>query len=838
MMQCTTDKNQLFDLMAHGALVLTPNNRLSAALEQEFFKKANAYSVKKPKCLPYSTALALAFEEFIFHTPEFNHPILLSTSQCQHLWRRLIQSHPTIVYSEGLLHEVMQAWEQCQQWQISFENPHFKTTAQTRLFQQWWQKVQEQLGQMNLITQHQLPAYLMQSGLSFWNQTVVWVCFDSFTPTQLSLQEYLAQLGVAQTVYDLAESTTTARLFAASSSKDEFEQIIAFLHQKLQSGEERIGLVVPELQQQWRPLQRLMHDHFDPALVDVSLGQSLADFPLVAHALVWLQLNTQTLTRHQAALFLQSPYLAHAQEEFLERSHYLQDSHLLQTHTLSLKCFTDELTAHAPKLSFLLQQLNNYPEKTSTQEWANIFQERLNGLGFPGNSGLNSENYQCFQRFLSVFDEFRQLAVISPQLKAHEALSSFVQLARSTIFQPQKTKARIQISGLLEASGCEFESLWIMGLHDQCLPQKVRLSAFIPLHLQRDLQMPHSLASRELLLAKQLLNRLRNASKNLVFSYPALQGDNPYLACTLIADTPAFQKLPPIQSHEDDLVVLDYEEQYLIPLVHQEQISGNTALLANQAKCPFKAFAEHRLKAKPEPKTRDGLDNKERGKILHKAMELIWKKIRTQECLVALSPSALASHIDNALETLLEAIEDSVIKEVEYKRLKKIVMHCLEWEKNRPAFKVSALEHSYSISLAGLNFQVRVDRLDDVCDKKWVIDYKSTLPNTKPWLEERPKEPQMLLYALLDEAINTLVLLELKSKGVACSGLSEVAQAIPGITSLKGQETWEEQRSKWKDQLHVLADEFQKGHCPPQPSHPSLCQTCDFQSLCRFQAID
>jgi len=66
-------------------------------------------------------------------------------------------------------------------------------------------------------------------------------------------------------------------------------------------------------------------------------------------------------------------------------------------------------------------------------------------------------------------------------------------------------------------------------------------------------------------------------------------------------------------------------------------------------------------------------------------------------------------------------------------------------------------------------------------------------------------------------------------------GFSEEKLNISGITPLKKEETWTEYRELWKRQLTDLAQEFQEGHCPPQPAHLTICQHCDFQNLCRFQ---
>lgn len=273
----------------------------------------------------------------------------------------------------------------------------------------------------------------------------------------------------------------------------------------------------------------------------------------------------------------------------------------------------------------------------------------------------------------------------------------------------------------------------------------------------------------------------------------------------------------------------------------EEHIYGGTAILSNQAKCPFKAFAEHRLRAKTSLQTTDGLDNKERGQIIHKVMELLWQKLENQHNLLHLANDILEQYIDGAIHTALASLKkhcDSFpdsIREVEYARLKRMVHTCLEWEKQRPPFTIAAIEQSYTINLAGLDFQVRVDRMDQVEDKKWVIDYKSTLPASKPWNEERPKESQLLLYALLDEQINTLLLLQLKAGKISCAGLSEEKYSISGISPLKKEETWTECKDLWQKQLTDLAKEFQDGHCVPQPAHLTICQQCDFQNLCRFQ---
>lgn len=65
----------------------------------------------------------------------------------------------------------------------------------------------------------------------------------------------------------------------------------------------------------------------------------------------------------------------------------------------------------------------------------------LKDVRVPGDYGLNSENYQCLNRFITLFDELRQLAVFNSYLTKTEALETLYHLAQYTIFQAQKQRA-------------------------------------------------------------------------------------------------------------------------------------------------------------------------------------------------------------------------------------------------------------------------------------------------------------------------------------------------------------------------------------------------------------
>lgn len=833
-------KQELFALIKAGATAITPNNRLSNQLLHDYFLEQSSIIEDKPLCLPYQSFLRDRYNKVRHLHANVIHPLLLNQFQQRHLWREIINRQDNYPCNEGLIQEIETAWTHCQHWQVDMENPVFSFTPQTRQFQQWQQLFQQTLTQMNAMTEEQLADYLMSYKEVFNTQTVIWICFDDFTPQQKALQQLFDEQGCQQIYYDFMPSPPNTQCYAALDCQDEQLQMIEWLKRCIVEGEKRIGVVIPDLEAQYHSIQRLLQRHIPPEQFSISLGKPLTDYSLVTHALTWLGLNKTVIDNHQARLLLYSPYLLGAKSEFLARSQVMHSNKILQEANIPTDSFIHELNAKAPKLSHLLNKLTDYPAQATPEVWINEFKNRLIALGFPGEYPLNSSSYQCFQRFIGLFDEFLQLSIINPLMNAQTALDALYNLAKSTIFQTRQPTTPIQISGLLEASGCSFDSVWVCGLTDQCLPQKTKLSAFIPLDLQRDLQMPHAVATRELQFAQQLLQRLQRGSQKSVFSYPCLTGDMPNMPSPLIVNCPNFiaEQRPPTTA----TALCHYEEEYLLPLKPIEAATGGTSLLANQAKCPFRAFAAHRLHATSEPTGSNGPDLAERGQIIHRIMELLWKEIGSQQHLNAMTGLELNALIDTSIQSALmpyvhtrQQSFSPLVQDVELTRLRRLITACLDWEKQRPPFTIEALEKTFTIHLSGIEFRVRIDRMDQTSSgKKWVIDYKTSIPAVKPWNEERPEAPQLLLYALLDENINALLFLQLKAGRLTCSGLSEESLPLKGVTGLKKQERWSEKQQQWHEQLSHLASEFSTGFCPPKPNRTSTCEHCDFQNLCRI----
>lgn len=840
----------IYESLKNSAFVITPNNRLSQQIIEDFanleITNQAQVSIDKPECLPYQLFLKKLYANICEKFPDNNHPILLTKLQEKFLWQRTLK----IDTQDGFLQEIYDAWIRCTNWQINLNDELFNYNDQTIFFKNICLEFKTQLKKLNAITEEQIVNYIqpfLMQDKTFAKTKMIWMCFDNYTPVQIKLQDILKKTQSLQLHFDLPDIASEPKKYEALDNKEEIVQIINWLKKRLELGDKRIGVVVPGLQEQSQSLQRQIQNEIGKEKFNISLGKSLLQFPLIAHAIAFLNFNNQIISHDLLRLIINSPYLGFSKEEFLIRNRLIAQHEILQEPFISLKNLQKILKKHSPKLSELITNITPYPKSASVYEWSLLFKRRLKNLDFPGEYPLNTLTYQCFQRLLNLFDEFLQIGLIQPVLTQNEALSIIHELANLTIFQLQKSNCEIQILGMLEASGCSFDSLWIGGLTNQCLPQKTKLSPFIPATIQKTYKMPHALPERELKLAEQTLKRLYNATnEQCIVSYPKLIGELTNMPSPLIANLSIYNAEKIHDEPTNNLEV--YFDDYKLPVLENEKIKGGTQILANQAKCPFRAFAIHRLQAKEPYKIQEGINALSRGKIIHRILELFFKDIPNQQALINLTNDDINKKISASIEDALTPwiqnesyLLPKVMREVEFKRLTNLLKEAINWEKERRAFNIKSLEETFNVEIGKLKIKVRVDRIDLIYDEnghatQMVIDYKTKLPQKKPWLDDRPEEPQLLLYALLDKEIKTLSLVELNKGQITCSGLSENDLDIKGIKKIPKEKNWQDYQKQWQEVLNNLAQEFIAGICTPTPKREEICSNCWVRGICRIDS--
>jgi ATP-dependent helicase/DNAse subunit B len=135
-----------------------------------------------------------------------------------------------------------------------------------------------------------------------------------------------------------------------------------------------------------------------------------------------------------------------------------------------------------------------------------------------------------------------------------------------------------------------------------------------------------------------------------------------------------------------------------------------------------------------------GLSAMDRGTLVHRVLEPLWKNLQTQARLLAMPVEELdaliRTSVENSLAECVAKQEHSPalasFRQLEQRRLEDLVRRWLEVEKGRPPFTVIQSEAARKASVAGLILELRVDRIDRYDNgpsdnaTHAIIDYKTS----------------------------------------------------------------------------------------------------------------
>ena len=177
---------------------------------------------------------------------------------------------------------------------------------------------------------------------------------------------------------------------------------------------------------------------------------------------------------------------------------------------------------------------------------------------------------------------------------------------------------------------------------------------------------------------------------------------------------------------------------------------------------------------------------------------------------------------------------------LESARLEKLLSLWLEEEKMRPHFTVIATEKRLEVDFAGLHFKITIDRIDKLDDgSELIIDYKTGLAHISDWFSERPDEPQMPLYcSVYNHDIQAIAFAKVNLQKIGLEGVGALHDDWPAIkrltlTTIEGDDPWQQQKALWRQQLTLLAEEFKQGYAAVTPKE-GACDYCSLPSLCRI----
>lgn len=867
------------ELLAGGATLVSANNRLARHLSAKYAESRAIEGVtawETPDILPLGAWLNRSFERLREDNQVTG--LLLDPHQQRLIWERQVQHSPV---ADGLLRPdaaaglAAEAWHRLCTWNLTLEDIGPSTNRETRAFVEWAQGFVRDCDHHEWVDSARLPSKIAEcisQGTLPLPPALILAGFEMLPPAIGSLLTALADQGCR--LYELQPPRYENRRWRMSLPDATSELTAAAswaVHRLSDNPKARLGIVIPDLAHRRTEVIALLDsllqadratDPVEPSRrgYNLSLGAPLIEAPVTNDALLMLRLIHSGLDFGQVSTLLRSPFLGDGESEYAARSALdgmlrEQPDRRTRAHRL-LRLAGDSCPSLSRRLISAMKGFEESPVSPSI--WSKRFRETLATLGWPGERGADSTEYQQAQRFRDLVDQFPVLTRVTSSMDASKALSILTDMARETTFQPEtENGTAIQVLGLLEADGQSFDGLWITGLSDQQFPASGEPNPLLPVALQRSHGMPQASAEQTLSFSRLLLDRLLGAAPEVIVSWPRRDGDRELLPTAMILDLenltfeetgiPLLEK--PAACWQGSQPLAAVPDLTGIPIPDDTRISGGTRLLFDQAACPFRAYARHRLFAstlgdpetEPSPLTR--------GNLLHLALEAFWCSVVDQQRLLAFDDDALGRQISNAVEQALErggADLSVASRNLERRRLERRLNTWLHIERQRAPFTVMDTEKRNEVEIGGLRVVVQTDRIDHLDDERQIIiDYKSGHAQRDGWFGDRLFEPQLPLYAVTanDTAIAGVAFAKLKPGDLRFVGTAEDKDLLPGVRALASDSRsgelndWQDLLTHWNERLVDLASEIRQGLAPVAPQKNDACAYCDLADLCRIAIL-
>lgn len=884
----TFELNQFLNDLDRDQIILTPNSRLRRWLLKCLGAGDNSVQ-KTPSVFAIQDWIIELWRQLQDQGWE---PItqlkVISANSRLKLWRDIIlnaEVSQSMINPELLAKQADQAYTTLQQWCLDLSALGEYQAEDNDVFVSWARQFEIQCQALQFISNEDRIVQIQtafEQGQLAQLPSIDLLAFDDVSPL---LQQLLKSASNSGTHLKVQQKNNRSKLLAFDNRQLELKACAEWAHQLLSSNRKKpikIGIIDPSLGQDRNQIEQVFIEVFEPQFLfpnsprytlpfNFSAGTPLAETPIINAALQLLQLNHPLSDTEQLVRLLHSGFWGDKRKLFTElkladaslSEHFLRKQQQQTVRSNNFQQATAKALSKLP-LEHLEQQDETYrsynellqnhrlqrrglPLKASAKYWSQSFFNQLQQLGWPGHRRLDSNEYQQISQLYQLLEELHQLDSSEQLLSWQEALKALSDLAHSRHYQAKSEDSPVQIFGVLEAAGIHFDHCWVLGMHAQQWPPKPKPSALLPFELQQQHHMPHATAERELKFAQSLTESFLHCATEVIFSYPLTRGDEELLASPLMKNlSKVANNTPgsaPILQQESSLTLSTFKQQLLNqralhwvdcrqapPISEQEITLGGSAVLQQQASCPFNAFAIYRLGARYIEPPILGLSPIERGNILHLAMELIWREIKDHSTLLSTSKETLsecvAGHINTAIASILSKRFDlgPNFRDIEQQRLQALILNWLEIERDRAPFEVIAIESTATIRLDQLELTLRLDRLDKMIDSPepylMVIDYKTGEPDVKYWQGPKMQEPQLPLYTLSNTDIKAISFAQINIKANAFKGMGAAPLADASILDCENnkylqryqlQGTWQDICQQWQHDLEALAHAYCSG---------------------------
>ncbi len=897
----TFQEDEVHDLLAGGMTLVTVNRRLAGYAMNRYSRRQldkGLSAWETPDILPYGPWLARCVEEIrsaAGPAGAAEDPVLLKPLQELVVWEEIIaesSSSGRLMRPRSAARAAMEAWRLCTEWRVPVDagSPMWSGTD-AAAFASWAASFENRLRRSGRIAPARLADIVREAALQKRlppTAGVLFTGFDDFSPQHRELIEALAGHGIFTGVEAFPSRSANAVRAGFPDEDAELAAAASWARSRIQADPgSRTGIIVNGLEKKRDAVCRVFGETLRPSsqfdvrgserdlqnpAFNISMGLPLADNPLVRSALSILDMAGDLPAMDTISELLLSPFTNGADAEGSARARadaYLRK--IKQPRLSAGQVLSRMESRRAPSCPLFCRMLAAFdrfcldlPEKQSPEAWSGTISDMTDIFGWPGDRTPDSGEYQAFGAWQDVLVRFAAAGDVVSDMSFADAAGLLRHLLDETLFQPETGDAGLQIMGLLEAGGEEFDALWIIGLNADNWPRPPAPNPFIPASLARRFDLPRATPAREAAFSGRITARLLASADTVVASWPlmspGLSGEAGLLPSALLEYLPEADGLSALAAEEGpdyrrilhasgELETL--EDLWGPPAAKGSLIGGGTGVLKAQSACPFSAFARYRLGAAPRDAPVNGIDAADRGTLVHRALEDVWRLLGDRDRLVAKTPEELTATIDSAVSGAVSAMARmrpntfaGKLADMEADRLRELVFAWLKTDAARSFFEVEESEKRMTIDIAGIRIGTVADRIDRLANgRRVIIDYKTGSVSLTDWFSDRIAEPQLPLYCLVMEVPPAGVLFGRVKKGaMKYVGIADDETIVLGVKAVADDGSISHRFSCvadvvscWQEALERIAKELAAGWAAVSPvSVNKSCRYCHLKSVCRI----
>jgi len=317
--------------------------------------------------------------------------------------------------------------------------------------------------------------------------------FESPAPVEVELFEALQKCAMLTSEEEQKREPRSLEAFRLPTPEQE---VLYLLDRILEDAQDlplhRIGVVAPNLEEYTPLLERGLRDiegtppPEESFFHNLTLGQSLLDFPLVRAGLLPLRFVAEGEKRELFLALLLSPFYGHwrgVRQEIARADRIWREtateSGLSQLLAATMKAHPalhgKILRDGASRLLDFCRQ--PFSEIKTVRTWIASLESLWSALSFPVRS--DERDQLAWRHLIEILSDLR--AYLSEvRMDGFEFLSWFRHILRETPSRESASEeAGIQFLGLIESRGLDFDRLYVLGMTDRGLPQPVRPLPFL-----------------------------------------------------------------------------------------------------------------------------------------------------------------------------------------------------------------------------------------------------------------------------------------------------------------------------------------------------------------------